>query len=205
MASGLRRTGPARGAGRRGSAAMAGLRRRRGRVAPRARRGRRSACRRATGTGTTRPARRRPEHEHEVDEVAVGQRVDDAGRRLGARRSRLHAGARRAPRWPTATAPMAASAQEQRPGPRRGEAPARPPCTRTRPRGRRCRPRSRAARPVGDSRNLSRASSPSQPSRIEWVRNSSAPASCHAGTADRKNGARRAGRWRGSPGSSRWG
>src|SRR2546428_41099 len=43
--------------------------------------------------------------------------------------------------------------------------------------------------PWRDSRNFRRASSPSQPSRIEWARNSSAPVSCQAGAADRKHGA----------------
>ena len=43
--------------------------------------------------------------------------------------------------------------------------------------------------PRRDSRNFSRASSPSQPSRIEWLRNSSAPVSCQAGAPDRKHGA----------------
>ena len=35
--------------------------------------------------------------------------------------------------------------------------------------------------------NFSRASSPSQPSRIEWARKSRAPVSCHRGAGDRKN------------------
>ena len=72
-------------------------------------------------------------------------------------------------------------AQRAAAAPRRRAGSSRRPCTRTPPRGRHCRPRSRARAPRGDSRNLSRASSPSQPSRIEWVRKRSAPTSCQAG------------------------
>ena len=41
--------------------------------------------------------------------------------------------------------------------------------------------------PRRDSMSLSRASSPSQPSRIEWARKRSAPTSWYPGDTDRKN------------------
>jgi len=50
-------------------------------------------------------------------------------------------------------------------------------------------PQKSSRAPPGDSRNLSRASSPSHPSRIEWVRNSRPPATCRSGSRERKKGA----------------
>src|ERR1700730_18732006 len=50
-------------------------------------------------------------------------------------------------------------------------------------------PQKSSAAPPLDSRNFSRAISPSQPSRIECRRKRSAPVTCQLGVEERKNGA----------------
>ena len=136
------------------------------------------------------------EQDDQVDEVAAGQGVGQAARttppagrcprRSGANMSAAEAsgaGDRGAPR----ASGHAASALQLQPMAMQANT-----ATWTTLSPQKSRPR-----PGGDSRNLSRASSPSQPSRIEWVRKSSAPASCSSGAAEQEERRARAAR---SPG-----